>query len=229
MQAAFQRLDMGLAAVLATLAGFGPLQEAMTPAKGAGPEVVIFTQVPVSPLRPGGPSPSRNQSGQGAAIGARVCLWDLANGQAENLTLDFTAAAWPAPSFDAERVLFVGRRKAGDADAVFELSLEDRGVREVPLSVGEIHRAIYLPRLYTLDDDEPAEQIGVLATPWGETGDALFTCRTDGTRVRRITFAPRGVTAPTVLKDGRLLIGIGDKTSDAVGQPTIPVLFSLHT
>jgi hypothetical protein len=154
---------------------------------------------------------------------------DSTNGQVENLTLDFISAAWPVPSFDAKRVLFVGRRYAGGTEALYERHLENREVREVPLSVGEIQRAVYLPKLYTLDDEEPAEQIGVLATPWGETGDALFTCRTDGTRVRRITFAPRGVTAPTVLKDGRLLIGIGDHTSDAFGQPTIPVLFSLHT
>ncbi len=228
-QAALQRLDMGLAVLLATLAGFGPLREAKTTAEGTGAEVVIFTQVPVSPQGSGDSNPSRNQAGQRATNGSRLCILDPANGQVENLTLDFTAAAWPAPSFDAERALFIGRRNAGDADAVFELRLKDRGVREVPLSVGEIHRAIYLPRLYTLDDDEPAEQIGVLATPWGETGDAFFTCRTNGTIVRRITFAPQGVTAPTVLNDGRLLIGIGDKTSAAVGQPTIPVLFSLHT
>jgi hypothetical protein len=228
-QAACQWLNKGLIAAFATLTGFGPLWEAKTTAEGVEPVVVLFTQVPVSQPRIPGMNAGALAGRQRAAIGARVCLWDLANAQVENLTLDFTAAAWPAPSFDAKRMLFVGRRNADDADAVFELSLEDRGVREVPLSVGEIQRAIYLPRLYTLDDEEPAEQIGVLATPWGETGDALFTCRTDGTRVRRITFAPRGVTAPTVLKDGRLLIGIGDKTSDAVGQPTVPVLFSLHT
>ncbi len=229
-QAAFQWLNKGLVAAFATLAGLSPFWEAKTIAGDAEPPVVVlFTQVPVSQPGPVGSIPNRNRPGQKAAIGARVCLLDLANGQVENLTLNFTAAAWPAPSFDAKRVLFVGRRNAGDADAVFELSLEDRGVREVSLSVGEIRRAIYFPRLYTLDDDEPAEQIGVLATPRGETGEALFTCRADGTRVRRITFAPRGVTAPTVLKDGRLLIGIGDKTSDAVGQPTVPVLFSLQT
>lgn len=228
-QTAFQLLNKGLIVAFATVAGLGPFGDAKSIAEGAEPVVVLFTQVPISQPGPVGSIPNRNLLGQKAAIGARVCLLDLANGQVENLTLDFTAAAWPAPSFDAKRVLFVGRRNAGDADAVFELSLEDRGVREVPLCVGEIQRAIYLPRLYTLDDDKPAEQIGVLATPWGETGDALFTCRTDGARVRRITFAPWGVTAPTVLKDGRLLIGIGDKTSDAVGQSTIPVLFSLQT
>ncbi len=227
-KAAFQWLNKGFIAAIATLSGLGPLWEAKTTAEDAEPVLVLFTQVPVSQPGPVGSIPSRSQSGQRPAIGARVCLLDPANGQVENLTLDFTAAAWPAASFDAKRVLFVGRRNAGDADAVFELSLEDRGVREVPLSVGEIRRAIYFPRLYTLDDEEPAEQIGVLATPWGETGDALFTCRTDGARVRRITFAPWGVTAPTVLKDGRLLIGIGDKTSDAVGQSTVPVLFSLQ-
>lgn len=228
-QAAFQRLDMGLAAVIATLACIGPLQKATMPAKGEGPVVVLFTQVPVSPQGPGGSNPNRNQSKQRAAIGSRVCLLDHANGQVENLTLDFTSAAWPSPSPDAKRVLFIGQRYAGDPRALYERHLETREVREVPLSIGEVRRAIYLPRLYTLDDEEPAEQIGVLAKPLGETGDALFTCRIDGTRVRQITFAPRGITPPIVLSDGRLLIGIEDPKSDAVGQPTIPVLFNLHT
>jgi len=228
-QSLIQRLYSGLIAAIATLAGLGPLWGAKSTVESTGAEVVIFAQVPVSAQGSGGSNPSRIQSRQRPAIGSRLCLLDSAKGQVENLTLDFTAAAWPALSFDAERTLFVGRRNAGDADAVFELSLGDRGVREVPLGVGEIQRAVYLPKLYTLDDDEPAEQIGVLATPWGETGDALFTCRTDGTRVRRITFSPQGVTAPIILSDGRLLIGIPDKMSEAVGRPTIPVLFSLHT
>ncbi len=226
---AVRRLSGVLTVAFVTLAGSGPHQDAATAAKGEGPEAVLFTQIPVSTQGSGDSNPKLTQSRQRASIGSRVCLLNPANGQVENLMPDFTSAAWPASSFDAKQVLFIGQRYAGDPRAVYERHLETREVREVPLSVGEIQRAIYLPRLFTLDDEEPVEQIGVLAKPWGETGDAFYTCRTDGTRVRRITFAPRGVSPPIVLSDGRLLIGIGDNASDAVGQATIPVLFSLHT
>jgi len=82
-----------------------------------------------------------------------------------------------------------------------------------------------LPTIYTLDAEGPIEQFGFLDTPPGENAAALFSCRADGTHVRRITFAPSGVSDPRVLPDGRLLL----RMNRATESPSRSDWFTLHT
>jgi len=54
-------------------------------------------------------------------------------------------------------------------------------------------------------------------------GFSLFTCGTDGSDLRRITFSPHDYTGSSVLKDGRILT-ISKQTYPSEGHPVVMVL-----
>jgi len=140
--------------------------------------------------------------------GARIVLFDPSTAQsAKSLTLDFFAAAWPDVSFDASRFLFVARRASSDPPAVWEFSLTDGATRRITDAV-PCRRAIYLSPFYSLELDGPEDRIALLARPPGESLDAIFTGRRDGSDIRRITFSPRGIDDLLQLTDGRLLFSM---------------------
>jgi len=140
--------------------------------------------------------------------GARIVLVNP-NGatNAEILTLDFSAAAWPAVSFDASRYLFIARRSLSDQPAAWEFNLADGEARRITDTV-LCRRAIYLSRLYALELDAPENRVALLGRPPGESPDSIFTCRPDGSDLRRITFSPNGIADLFQLTDGRLLFSM---------------------
>lgn len=143
-------------------------------------------------------------------LGSRVVRVEWRGGQqiVHNLTGDFAAAGYPSVSFDARHFLFVGRRSPNDADSVFEMETDGTGVREVIQPMGGCDQPVYLSSVFTVDAEDPIEQIGFRAKGAGGGASAFFRCRCDGTEVQQITFAPRGVTDPLLLSDGRLLFSM---------------------
>jgi len=193
----------------------------------AGPCPIVLTQIPS--IAPGLAADESNAVFEGELpIGARIVLHACGEGHesAKILTPDFAAAGWPDVSFDGKRILLIGKRAAADPFSVWELGLEAGEFREIIRPPGNCRQAIYLSTLFTLEADRPFEQIAFLARGEDDEVDALYTCRLDGSRVRRVTFSPFGVSDPYALSDGRLLFAMPD--GDAAGQLKVN-LFTVHT
>ena len=181
---------------------------------------VLCTQVPVAAGAPGVALP----------VGSRIVALDPADPArgTVNLTADFAVAGRPSVSFDGRRVLFVARRRAADPLSVWEMSVDGAAPRQVVKRAVDCTRAIYLSRTYTINAAEPVLQIAFCTapatTPSAASPAAIYTCRLDGSGVRRITFNPHGASDPCLLSDGRLVYSSG--APPALGGS---VLFTVNT
>ncbi|UCE58643.1 MAG: hypothetical protein JSU63_14510 [Phycisphaerales bacterium] len=128
------------------------------------------------------------------------------------LTSGFVAAGRPDLSFDATRVLFVGRRKATDLIDVWEMNVDGTGLRKVTDHAGDCVEAIYLSTIYTIDAKGPSRLIAYCSRDPNTGRGALYTCRADGTDNRQITYNPYGVFSPYMLSDSRLLYSTWSRT-----------------
>lgn len=187
---------------------------------------IVLTQIPAAASRITVEGADDYLDGE-LPTGARIILHACGENveSAKVLTPDFAAAGWPDVSFDGMRMLFVGRRTVGPS-SVWEMVLETGELRELIRPPGDCRRAIYLSTLYTLDVDRPFDQIAFLARAVGDDVDALYTCRLDGSGMRRITFSPFGVSDPYALSDGRLLFAM--PSGPEVVPPKVN-LFTVHT
>jgi hypothetical protein len=138
------------------------------------------------------------------------------------LTAGFHSATEPDVSFDGQRIVFAGRKAAGDPWCVWEMEIDGTGARKITCGPGGARHPIYLPTMYTLTptSTEPWEQVAFVGTRPGETNEAgvgprtaLFTCRLDGTDERQITFNLSSDFDPVVLPDGRMVFASWQRRS----------------
>lgn len=214
-------------AVLAVLSAGG-----WVAAFGAAP--VIFTQIPVD----GVPTASVGSGDAGAKVGlpngSRVVRFDPTRPDVDvvNMTPGFLSAGRPDISFDGKRVLFVGRKESSDPFQIWEMNTDGGGHRRIAVGPGDVSKAIYLSTIYTLDAEKPVYQIAFCSHADDGAVKALYTCRMDGTRVRRITFDPYGASGPFQLSDGRLLFSRHLPRSTAPqdsGATAVTDLLTVHT
>lgn len=116
----------------------------------------------------------------------------------ESLTENFFSASSPEISFDAKYMLFAAQKNHGDPWQVWEMKLDSRKITQITSGDENSIDPAYLPgrRLVfsrTIADDSL------------KSGHTLFTCNTDGTDLKRITFNPHAYFASSVLKDGRVI------------------------
>lgn len=136
----------------------------------------------------------------------------------ENLTPGFVRAGRPEVSFDGRRVLFVGQRSTDKASGVWEIDLVARETRHVVSSKRGCVAATYLSRLFTLHAPQPWAQIAYIERD--EAGiPALYTCRIDGSDVRRISYGVGGVEGVVALQNGRLLVGMETSREQSPTDP----------
>jgi len=148
------------------------------------------------------------------------------------LTAGFVAAGRPDLSFDGRRILFVGKRDPDDPLNVWEMDVDGRHPRQVTRRTVDCTRAIYLPPIYTSASEGPVHQLGFISSNAGGVV-SLFTCRMDGSGVRRITYNPLGVRDPYLLDDGRLLYrswqSAGHESRGGGPPPRKSTLFTVNT
>lgn len=190
-------------------------------------EPVIFGQVPVSPPLGDCTASAGLRVTEELPAGSRIVALDPIDPDRGivNLTAGFLAAGRPDISFDGQRILFVGRRTGDDRFNVCEMNLDGTGTRQVTDRDTDCLAAIYLSTIYTIDADRPTSQIAFLSSEQGSSVQSLYTCRWDGTRIRRITFNPYGVFDPQQLSDGRLLYS----SRRAPGTEDDSSLFTVHS
>jgi hypothetical protein len=133
------------------------------------------------------------------------------------LTPDFHSAADPEVSLSGERLLFAGKKQAGDRWAIYEMSVAGSAARLIVGESDDLRQPFYLPTVYTLIADptkgtEPREQIGFVRhfrKRLNEFGDAiasgLSSCRLDGSDQQRLTLNLSNEMDPIVLPDGRIV------------------------
>ena len=166
------------------------------------PASLIIAQVPVSE------SDAIGLTDNGRVpVGGRIVMVDRTGGAdgVVDLTGGFIAAGRPDLSFDGQRVLFVGRRRDDARQDVWELELSSRAVRRVLQCEQDCERAVYLSTLFTINARRPEPRIAVVSRENPSSSTEIYTCKTDGGDLRRITFAPYGARDPYLLSDGRLL------------------------
>ena len=127
--------------------------------------------------------------------GATIFLRD-AKGQ-HALVPGFAASADSAVSFDGERVLFSGKRKAEDPWQIWEIALDGGEPRRVTSTSDNCIRPFYLPEDRVVYARKTAGRFVI------ETADLA------GGKPLALTYGPRSFLATDVLRDGRILFGAG--------------------
>jgi outer membrane protein assembly factor BamB len=130
----------------------------------------------------------------------------------EELSRDFHSACDPAISFDASHILFAGKRTPGDDWNIYEMEIDGSNVRQITNGIGNCRSPYYQAMLYTIVSPEPWYQLtfvgienGVSDEYGAGTTTNLYSCKLDGSEVRRLTFNLSGNMDPFVMSDGRLL------------------------
>ncbi len=178
-------------------------------AASAGPMVVA--QVPVA--REVGPSLAEGTWPSGAGEGGRLVLVSP-GGRRRVLTASFHSAADPEVSFDGKSILFAGKKKAEDPWCVFEMKADGSAQRQVTCGAAGARQPVYQSTVYTITPTnvEPWVQVAFVGENPGERNEAgvapntsLWSCKTDGTALRRLTFNLSNDRDPVVLPDGRMV------------------------
>ena len=130
-------------------------------------------------------------------------------GKAEPLIPEFAASADAAVSFDAEKVLFAGKRTVGDSWQIWELTLVDHSVHQVTAGSTDAIRPLYLPagRLVYALRKPTAFQIQSARVIDSQATKELEPA---GTRsVLPLTYMNGSAIPTDVLADGRILFEAG--------------------
>lgn len=131
--------------------------------------------------------------------GAQIVMVDPEKpASAQILTEDFYSACSPDVSWDGKYILFAAQQKENDTWQIWEMDLKKQVSRKVTTAEGNCTDPAFLPTGRIVFSQ-------TVSTGTAETGHSLFTCNSDGSDVRQITFHPHANFATTVLMDGRLL------------------------
>lgn len=143
--------------------------------------------------------------------GAQLLL--VKDGSAAPLVEGFAASADANVSFDAERVLFAGKKSAGDPWAIWELTLRDHSLRRVIGGATDVVRPMYLPG----DRLVYARRV--------QSGFQLEAAGLDGSDTLPLSFTPGSALPNDVLADGRILFESGYP----LGEGKTPEMFLVYS
>ena len=128
------------------------------------------------------------------------------------LSAGFESACEPDVSFDARHILFAGRKRAEDSWNIYEIDTDGRNLRQITRNAGNCRQPRYLSTFYIITADEPWLQILFVSDAAGEVNERgnrpstdLYSCRIDGSDVRRVTYNPSADLDPFLMWDGRIL------------------------
>ena len=149
----------------------------------------------------------------------------------EELSRDFHNACDPAISFDALHILFAGKRTPGDDWNIYEMEIYGSNVRQITNGIGNCRSPDYQAMLYTIVSPEPWYQLTFVGMENGASDEYgagtttnLYSCKLDGSEVRRLTFNLSGNMDPFIMSDGRLLFASRQRSTL---NPELPVRISL--
>lgn len=134
------------------------------------------------------------------------------DGAVRVLTGEFHSACDPGISFDAGHMLFAAKRAASDWWNIYEMSADGSEVRQITRDMGNCRCPSYQSTLHTIISPKPWYQLtfvsdaACMVNEYGEgPATALFSCRLDGSAIRRLSFNLSSDFDPFMMSDGRLL------------------------
>ncbi|MGO8752181.1 MAG: hypothetical protein ACLQNE_40095 [Thermoguttaceae bacterium] len=172
---------------------------------------ILFTQLPAGEAVERRPSTTGGMLRMPYGDGARIVLLS-SDRHIRLLTAAFSSACDADVSFDGKRFLFAGKKTAADSWNVYEMAVDGTGLRQITRGPGDCRSPGYQSTQYRLTADEPWYQftfVGSGPKTLNEYGTApaasLYSCRTDGSEVRRLTHNLSSDFDPAIMGDGRLL------------------------
>ena len=151
------------------------------------------------------------------------------------LSEGFHSACDPDVSFDATRILFAGKRAASDHWNIYETSVDGSGFRQITRNLGDCRSPGYQSPLYTIVSARPWYQLTFVGTGAGTMNEygptpatSLYSCKPDGSDVRRLTFNLSSEMDPCIMRDGRLLFAGWQRSTLARGPLGRVSLFGVN-
>ena len=151
------------------------------------------------------------------------------------MTAGFHSACDPEVSFDGKRVLFAAQRTARDNWDIYEMAVDGSGVRQVTKGPGDCRSPGYQSIYYEIAEEFPWQQITfVRLDPHAENEfgggpvSSVYSCKLDGTQVRRLTFNLSSDYDPCVTWDGRLLYASWQRANLDHGVPGRIKIFGVN-
>lgn len=144
--------------------------------------------------------------------GARLLLVEP-DRSSRPLVAGFHSACDPEVSFDGARVLFAGRKTAADCWNIYEVGVDGSGLRQITKGLGDCRSPSYQSSHYQISDSNDTWHqitfVRVDAEVVNESGSgpamSLYSCKLDGSLVRRLTYNLSSDFDPVLMWDGRLL------------------------
>lgn len=225
--------------LFAVLAGFTVLAATRGSVAGNLPGTrdrpILFAQIPVDPASqtPEGCSDGMLRCDYGH--GGRIVRLDP-DGTLAVLTEGFHSACEFDVSFDGKRILFAGKKYAGDEWNIWEMNADGTGIRQVTRNAGNCRSPAYQSTLYTIVSAEPWYQImfvSDMADQMNEYGSgpakSLYSCKMDGSALRRLTMNLSDDMDPFLQADGRVLLASWQRMDLRRGYHGRIALFGVNT
>jgi hypothetical protein len=155
--------------------------------------------------------------------GAQLLL--IHQGKAEPLVTSFAASADASVFFDGTKVLFAGKKDAGDPWQIWEVTLADRSVRRLIAGNGDAIRPLYLPAGRLVYAQRTPQGFQLVAA--GKDADrALAPIEADaGSALTPLSYLPASAIPADILLDGRILFESGFP----LGSGSTPELFLVYS
>jgi len=172
---------------------------------------LVVAQVPAAALaaEPLGGGSLRAPLGEGG----RVILVSP-SGAVRALSAGFASAADPEISFDGKTILFAARKERTDPWCVWEMNADGSSPRKITCGAAGARQPIYQSTIFTITTTnvEPWVQVAFVGENPGELNEAgvapnssLWSCKTDGSALRRLTYNLSNDVDPVILPDGRMV------------------------
>ena len=145
-------------------------------------------------------------------------------GKAEPLVAGFAASADANVSFDAQTVLFAGKRSADDPWQIWEVTLKDRSVRKVIATATDAERPLYLPGGRMVWAQRTAAGFQLQSAEDGHAPAQRPLNPTAGPGVLPLTYIHTSAFPTDVLRDGRILFEAGFP----LGHGSTPELYLVY-
>jgi len=147
----------------------------------------------------------------------------------------FHSACDPEVSFDATHILFAGKRTPDDQWSIYEMAIDGSNVRQVINRPTDCRSPGYQATLFVIASPEPWHQLTFVSSEedvLNECGvgpaTSLYSCKLDGSAVRRLTFNLSSDLDPFIMPDGRLLFAGWQRARLNRGQLGRVVLFGIN-
>lgn len=184
---------------------------------------ILVTQIPAGLDLERAPSVSGGMLRADYGVGGRILVVPP-DSSPRVLTEGFKSACDPDVSFDGKRILFAAKREADDPWNIFEMQCDGPNARQITNNLGNCRSPGYQSVIYTIDSTEPWYQITFVSDAAGTINECsparathLYSCRLDGSSVRRLTHNLSSDFDPFIMFDGRLVYASWQRHSSSAG------------